>query len=316
MIPPTRLDYCTSVFYPSPLTTHAPYGMVKGYMDAVYESPMLRNDLEDIYYIYHHKKGEWAIYMHGENKIGAKRNAKGLPKITLFLDSDITYDKLTDEGLPSGQKIAVTDVRQLNQVITDSLKDYPRNYFLPGANGARMSPSSYKQSLFRSTKKHLKQNLLREIYVFYFHKMRLVPPDTIETIAYYMRHSVSQAIESYTKVNVPPYTGRQIDIEIVKPTKVNIIEVERKPYFDPKAYGKKYREGYVNIGQADEKQNTDEKDKRTKKRTEAYTANKLKVLAHKNLWYLNKGLVKKPTQKTIDLYGLEKKDDVWISTKF
>jgi hypothetical protein len=147
--------------------------------------------------------------------------------------------------------------------------------------------------------------------------MRLVPPDTIETIAYYMRHSVSQATESYTKVNVPPYTGRPIDIiEVIKPTKVNIIEKERKPYFDPKAYGKKYREGYVNIGQTNEEQKTDEKDKRIKKRTDTYTANKLKILAHKNLWYLNKGLVKKPTQKTIDLYGLVKNGDVWISTKF
>ena len=87
MIPPTRLDYCTSVFYPSPMqTTQAPFGMVKGYMDTVYPSPMSQK-LEKIYYIYHHKKGEWAIYLNGENKIGVKRDAKKLPKITFFLDS-------------------------------------------------------------------------------------------------------------------------------------------------------------------------------------------------------------------------------------
>ena len=83
-------------------TTHQPYGMVKGYMDNVHESPMKKKDLEEIYYLYHHKKGEWAVYLHGENKIGAKRNAKGLEKITFFLDTNIEYDEYTSEGLPSG----------------------------------------------------------------------------------------------------------------------------------------------------------------------------------------------------------------------
>lgn len=158
-----------------------------------------------------------------------------------------------------------------------------------------MTADSYDKSLFRSTGKHLHQNLLRDIYVFYWHKMRLLPPETLETIAHYMRHSVQQATESYTKVNVPPYKPtQQIDIiEVVKPTKVNMIEKERKPYFDPKTYAKKYREGYVNIGKSDEKQNTEEKEKRTKKRAATYAANKLKVLAHKNLWYLKQGVSEK-----------------------
>ena len=237
MIPPTRLDYCTSKFYPAPMqTTHQPYGMVKGYMDNVYESPMKKKDLEEIYYLYHHKKGEWAVYLHGENKIGAKRNEKGLEKITFFLDTNIEYDEYTSEGLPSGKKIPVTDVRQLNQVITDSLNDFPRVFVLPNKHNGPMTADSYDKSLFRSTGKELHQNLLREIYVFYWYKMRVLPPETLETIAYYMRHSVQQAIESYTKVNVPPYKPtQQIDIiEVVKPTKVNMIEKERKPYFDPK----------------------------------------------------------------------------------
>ena len=69
-------------------------------MDTVYPSPM-NQKLEKIYYIYHHKKGEWAIYLNGENKIGVKRDAKKLPKITFFLDSDIIYDKYNDDGLPT-----------------------------------------------------------------------------------------------------------------------------------------------------------------------------------------------------------------------
>ena len=117
-------------------------------------------------------------------------------------------------------------MRELNQVITDSLTDYPRHYVLPNRDGTPMSTSSYDDSLFRSTKKELHQNLLREIYVFYWYKMRILPPETLETIAHYMRHSISQAIESYTKVNIPPYKATaQIDIvDIIKTTKVNIVE--------------------------------------------------------------------------------------------
>jgi hypothetical protein len=255
--------------------------------------------------------------LNGENKIGVKRDAKKLPKITFFLDSDITYDKLNNDGMPTGEKIPVTQMRELNQVITDSLTDYPRYYVLPNRDGTPMNTSSYDDSLLRSTKKQLHQNLLREIYVFYWHKMRVVSPETLETIAHYMRHSIAQAMESYTKVNIPPYKPTaQIDIvDIIKPTKVNVVEVERKPYFNPAAYAKKYRKGMVNIGGDDEKVDNAVKKERDEKRKVKYTANKVKILLYKNLWSLNNGSVTKPTKKTIDKYKLQKSESgVWSSS--
>ena len=128
-----------------------------------------------------------------------------------------------------------------------------------------------------STKKKLHQNLLREIYVFYWHKMRIIPPETLE------------AIESYTKVNIPPYKPTaQIDIvDIIKPTKVNIVEIERKPYFNPAAYAKKYRKGMVNIGGDDEKVDNVVKKERDEKRKVKYTANKVNIRTYKQ-WISNK----------------------------
>ena len=66
----------------------------------------------------HHKKDQWAVYMAGENKIGAKREAKGLEKVTIFLDQEIVYPKLTDEGLPSGQDNPVTYAHETNHRFT------------------------------------------------------------------------------------------------------------------------------------------------------------------------------------------------------
>ena len=47
--------------------------MVKNYMNESYEKKdVVKNGKEKIYYLYHHKKDQWAVYMAGENKIGAR----------------------------------------------------------------------------------------------------------------------------------------------------------------------------------------------------------------------------------------------------
>ena len=204
-------------------------------MNEVYTTDYVKNNAkEKIYYVYHHKKGEWAVYLCGENKIGAKREAKGLEKVTFFLDTEITYPHALNY---------VTQARLLNSEITTSLNDYPRDFVLVNQDGAHMSTDSFNKSLFRSTGKHLHQNILRATYVFHWYKMKLVPPDTLETIAYYMRHSVAEAVASYSKVNVPRYKANDIMLEVDVPTKVTIVEKEHKPYFNPKEYSKKYRKG-------------------------------------------------------------------------
>ena len=314
-MPPTRLDYCTAKFFPTVMdTTSAPPKMVKNYMNESYEKKdVIKNVTEKIYYVYHQKTREWAVYMAGENKIGAKREAKGLEKVTLFLDQEITYPKLTDEGLPSGQDNPVTNARALNYEITQSLTDYPRDYVLVNKDGAHMSTDSFNKSLFRSTGKHLHQNILRATYVFHWYKMKLVPPDTLEQIAYYMRHSVSEAVASYSKVNVPRYIGKNIHIEVDVPTKVTIVEKEHKPYFNPKEYSKKYRKGMVNIGGVEEKVDDAVKKERDDKRKVKYAENKDKILLYKNLLNYNKGITQ-PTQRTIDKYKLTKDGNVWSSS--
>ena len=115
------------------------------------------------------------------------------------------------------------------------------------------------------------------------------------------------------KVKVPDDIREFRMVKIVDPKKLIIEEKEHKPYFSPKEYAKKYRQGVVNIG-GDEKIDNAVKKKRDDVRKKKYAENKLKILTQKNLWSLNKGLVTKPTQGTIDKYKLTKDGNVWSSS--
>jgi hypothetical protein len=61
-------------------------------------SPVGKKGLTDNYYVYQHKLGEWAIYMFYENKTGNKKRDRGLEPYQIFLDKDIQYDVLGQDG--------------------------------------------------------------------------------------------------------------------------------------------------------------------------------------------------------------------------
>ena len=150
--------------------------------------------------------------------------------------------------------------------------------------------------------------------MFHWYKMKRVPPDVLETIAYYMRHSVAEAVASYSKVNVPRYKANNIQIEVDVPTKVTIIEKEHKPYFNPAVYAKKYRKGMVNIGGVEEKVDDAVKKERDDKRKVKYAENKDKILLYKNLLNYNNGATI-PTKRTIHKYKLQQDaSGVWSSS--
>jgi hypothetical protein len=114
-----------------------------------------------------------------------------------------------------------------------------------------------------------------------------------------MRHSVNVARSSHKKINAVTS-----DIEGIKvQTKVRIPVLEngpKKESFNPGEYAKQYRKDHAETIAA--------------KRRESYEDNRHKILLQKQLWYLNKGLVKKPSQASIDKYKLYQDDDgTWFS---
>ena len=64
----------------------------------------------------------------------------------------------------------------------------------------------------------------------------------MEKIAEYMRHDVGTAVKDYLKVNVPEYTGKPVEIYVPPLPKAVERPTEKKVYFDPSKYGKKWRE--------------------------------------------------------------------------
>ena len=314
-LPPVRLDYLTAEFYPVIIDSKKKGKKpVKGFTSKIKVPPAnwkTTAKLNDIYYLYMHKPGEWAIYMHGENKVGHLR--EGVVGHTIFLDEEIQYDRLNNTGLPTGEKGNVTNARKLNSVITKSLEDYPRDFLLVNKSGGVMDQPTYNGILKKETGANLHQNLLRKIFIHWWHKSRdqsrQISYSVMKQIAEYMRHDVKTAISDYMKVTVPEYTGAQVKIYIPPaPIKVDYVEEKKKEYYDPKVQGKIYREKNKEILKA--------------KRVAKYTSAKgydteagKKVLARKMLWYLNTGGTKQPKAISKDKYQLRYDESIkqWVS---
>ena len=235
-----------------------------------------------------------------KRKVGNKKKEQGKDPYTIFLDKDIQYPVSGKDGQLTGQVRKVTNLEKLNEVINQSLKDYPRDFLLPNTKKAEMDTVTYNHILKKYSKKDLHQNLLRKIYVYYWYNSQdhRIPYDTMEKIAEYMRHDVGTAVKDYLKVNVPEYTGKPVEIYVPPLPKTVERPAEKKVYFDPSKYGKKWRE--------------DNKEKIKVKRNEKYkgddgkysTDEGIKVLARKIVWYLNTGGTKQPKKSSIDTYKL------------
>lgn len=187
----------------------------------------------------------------------------------------------------------VTNGMRLQGLIKESLKYFKRDYVLAGVRttGAPMGKTSYDKALetiFKTIGKKPTQNLIRKSYVNHFYNSGL-NMKSLEKIALRMRHSVSIAMLSYVKVNIP-CSKSQVKSEVL-PEKHDVPPpVLKREYFNPTEYSKQYRIKHA--------------DKLQKQRKENYEKNSELVLSKKVLFNLNHGLVKAPRSATIDKYKL------------
>ena len=228
-------------------------------------------------YLWQTSLGQWAIVIN-HDKIEHRRVDKGLEREVFELANDI-------QGVTEGKK--------LNSIINDSLKYFPRDFVLAGVrtDGSPMGKSSYDQALASIFKpKRPTQNILRKSYVNYWYNKNL-PMSRLKEIARRMRHTVGVAMSVYKKVNIDcPEPG---DIEgITVPTKIDIPPPKVKSeYFNPSKYAKDYREKHEERLKLQRKIN--------------YDKNKTQILRTKQLWYLNRNLVKNPTKRSVEKYKLK-----------
>jgi hypothetical protein len=135
-LPPVRLDMTTAQIYPKMINESTK----KPFKNHEVKSPVDQPGLTNNYYFYQHKPGQWAIYMFYERKVGNKKKEQGKDPYTIFLDKDIQYPVSGKDGQLTGQVRKVTNLEKLNEVINQSLKDYPRDFLLPNTKKLKWIP--------------------------------------------------------------------------------------------------------------------------------------------------------------------------------
>jgi hypothetical protein len=231
-------------------------------------------------YLWQKKKGEWSIVIN-HDKVTHHGEKIKLGRAILNIATEIS-------GVTQGKKV--------NQMISDSLEVWPREFVIPSVRNplSEMKPTGYTAGLkFLFKPKAPGQNILRKSFVNHYYPR--VNTKTKKLIAERMRHSVNIAMRSYIKEGVAELcdNGDDIleDVKIVQ--KVGIpakLEVKKAEYFDPQSYGLKYR--------------ADNKEKLKAKRQTKYVDNKNDILRKKLVFSANSGYVKAIRKSTIAKYNL------------
>ena len=309
-VPPLRLDWLGMKFWP----TRVKDGKTIKVTEAMRKTPVPTKDADS--YLYEYTEGHWAIVINNDKvskyhkekfdelqKTLSEEDKKDYERFTYKLDDDIIQEK--------PKYTRVTDGKELNKIINQSLKYFNRDYVLPAVklNNEPMGESSYA-SAFRTlfsdpnNPRQPTQNLIRKMYINHWYEHFNLSEKTKIAIAMRMRHSTKIASKAYRKINVPELTG---NFEGYTPKEMPAVppSLPRKKAktFDPKEYSKEYRN------------NPEHKQKIEEYRKEFYKKNKNIILARKQLDLLNKGLVSNPTEHSKTTYGLKYDADKkqWVS---
>jgi hypothetical protein len=182
---------------------------------------------------------------------------------------------------------------ELNKIIEDSLKSFPRKYILSLLSDG-YKPLG-KQGFERLLKglfvpQNITIDLIRISYVTHMYSNKKINLNQKENLAKLMRSSREVGELHYNKLNVdckndPPFTQQDIikEIPIVEQPK-------EKPKFNLRDWGKKYRE--------------QKKEEIKQKREERYENEKEKILRNKIVSNLNSGNTKKPRKDTMEKYNI------------
>lgn len=303
-VPPVRLNYVEAMFW----------GKRWGHGDS--EPPKGINESN---YIWEYSPGKFALVMNND-KIEGKRQAHGDNRQIMPFDQEIS---------------GVTNGKQLNEILNDSLKYLPRKYVLQAVNvGGPMGKSSYDKAIQATfSPQKPTQNIIRKAYVNYWHRSKPELSDNVKKeIAKRMRHTLGVAQHTYYKINLPvhpddnypssthtkPHKAIHVD-EPVRLTRVTRATANvdaqsvAKPTANVNAHSfvinkktankaplfdpVKYSQEYRQKNKADIK----------KKRQEAYKDDDKKnaILRAKVLHNLNNGLTKNPRKATLERYDIK-----------
>jgi hypothetical protein len=264
-------------------------------------------------YLWEKTKGKWAIVIN-HDKVSHHDEKIGLDRQIMELKNEIP---------------GVTDGAKLNEIITLSMKIWPREYVLMAVKDTTtpMESTSYTTALKTTFKGRFPtQNILRKSYVSYWYLIKQISAETKNEIADRMRHSVEIAQRDYVKLDSVEM-NQQADL-VLQPVDLDVpvifapdpeLDVKLKDeegneirsndrrknkdgtYFNPADYMKEYR--------------LKNKEKLQKQRHLIYEKKRKSILMQKILHNLNHDstVKKEPSKQTKEIYGIKysKKDKRW-----
>ena len=310
-IPPLRLDWIGMKFWPERVDYE---GRAIKVTEAMRKKPVPNDNVDS--YLHEYTEGQWAILINND-KVSAyqKKKFEELQK-TLSEDDKKEYQRFTynlaDDIVQEKPKfIRITDGKLLNKIITQSLKHFNRTYVLTAVklNNEPMGETSYSaafRTLFADVDnpRTPTQNLIRKAYINHWYEYFNLSEGTKIQIALRMRHSTKIASKAYRKINVPDLKGNFLGYtpKDVPAAPASLPRPKKKEPYKPKEYSQKYRD------------NPENKPKIKAQRSKFYEDNQKLILAKKQLNLLHKGLVLKPTKRSIETYGLVMSDKgIWTS---
>lgn len=218
-------------------------------------------------------------------------------KYTIILNDDKVSSTYAHRNHPD---IKIESV-ELNEIIKESLKAYPRRYILSLLRNPD-EPLGYQnfrrilQDIWKEEGKAIGVDILRSAYITNFYSKR---PTTKErkALAVKMRHSVNTADSVYNIIdNID-------DIDPIKKKSTKVMK-ERKPKpertFDIKEWTRVYRE------------KPEVKEDMRKSRRKYYEKNKENLLRNKILANVKNGVVKKPSLESQRKYNIKLIDGDWV----
>lgn len=259
--------------------------------------------------LYEESPGKW-VYFLNKDKVSSKTYKHGRMAID-FQNEEIKIAPV--KNVHNGKQI--TDFAKLNEIITESLRKWPRPYLLCGLQRKKnksgtyvehpMPASTYDKCLAELfSPRQPRSNLIRKAYINYWYSKSYMDQSTKEKIARLMRHTTEIAQTAYKKVDIH-----------YDPKDDSVLDAGAQPKYFPTVPPPPQKQSTFNLREWSRQYREKNKKLIKQKRDAHYQKNRDDVLRYKLLYNLNKGNVTNPRQSSLDKYGIEYSDDLkrWIS---
>ena len=208
-----------------------------------------------------------------------------------------------DKVIRSHGSITLELSDELNNVINESLKAFPRKYILSTQrDGNKPINKQGFESLLKScfSPQIVTVDILRSSYITHYYGDPRHSLKEKDEVARLMRHSSRIAEREYNKIDLSKVTHPDNLVVTAPQKEIEQPIVKHREYFNLKSWRTQYR--------------LKNRESINKKARDEYQAKKNEILKNHVLWNLNHNNIKQPKKETVDKYNLVYNNDLkrWI----